>query len=379
MIPGLARSASTVLLLGFAVCSPAAASPVCDRLSFDLATLSSRDTPRAEARKFARAIVQQKRSLRELGDTLRSTGCSTGSLMVIGGPNASECSGLAAKKTRMERNLAILEDKRLALMANDTGERQRKRLVTALASNRCNEEPLLVSTPADSGPPLVGDGNDPGDRLETIQVPSTMPDYQDRRFVDLGGAARSGSYRTMCVRTCDGAFFPISSHASTLNFGRDAQVCSMMCPGSDTELYYHSLYSESSEMRSASTGKPYRAMKTAFRYKVEAGRKPDQSRECGCNFSLYYQEMMRRQSFVRDPQSMPVRESSIVWLKPALRTSLTADKPISDQIAASQAKPRERAYLPNGNIRVIGPQFFPDQGIDFTKTTDIGETEISGK
>jgi hypothetical protein len=258
----------------------------------------------------------------------------------------------------MQRNLDILQNKRVSLMSEDTDEHKRERLVAALSENRCNEEPVLVSTPGEDGSePLVRD--DPNG-FETIRVPSDEPDYNGRQFVDLGGASMNGNYRTMCVRTCDGAYFPISSHASPLDFGRDAQVCSMMCPGTETELYYHPLASESSEMRSASTGRPYDELRNAYRFRTE---NPGSRPECGCNFALYYQEMMKRQSYVRDPGNIPARESSIVWLKPALRSSLAK----ADAVAANLPTPKERNYVPNAHIRVIGPQFLPDKRIDFTK------------
>jgi hypothetical protein len=358
MTPYFARKAATALLFALALGGSAHASPICNRLSFELATFSEQKVPTAEARKYARAIIEQKQSLRALGQTMRESGCSSGSMTIIGGPNAQECSRLETKKARMERNLEILEAKRVSLMSSARSGMERQRLVDALSENRCNEEPLLVSTPGDDGSePLVR--TDP-DGFETIRVPSTEPNYNDSQFVDLGGAAANGSFRTMCVRTCDGAYFPVSSHASTLNFRRDAQVCSMMCPGNETELYYHSIHGESASMRSTTTGRSYEDLPNAYRFRTS---KPGDTKECGCNFALYYQEMMRREAFVNNPDSMPAKQSSIVWLKPELRGQLK--KPAD--IAASARKPEERDYKPSDRIRVIGPQFLPDKGIDFTK------------
>jgi hypothetical protein len=355
---GFARTFAVALLLGAGSAGHAGASAICDRLGFELANLEGRDEPADEVGKFGRAIAAQKQSLQNLDLGMRKAGCSAGSISVIGGPNAGECSRLEAKKSRMQRNLQILENKQVSLMSEDAGGGKRSRLVAALSENHCDEEPVLVSTPGEDGSePLVHD--DPNG-LETIRVPSDEPDYNGRQFVDLGGAAMNGNYRTMCVRTCDGAYFPISSHASPLNFGRDAQVCSMMCPGTATELYYHPLQSESSEMRSASTGRPYDELENAYRFRTE---KPGSKPECGCNFALYYQEMMKRQSYARDPASIPPQESAIVWLKPALRSSLKK----ADELAANVPKPRERNYVPNAHIRIIGPRFLPDKGIDFTR------------
>jgi hypothetical protein len=334
----------------------ASAGAVCDRLSFELANLASLSTPGAEARKFARAIVDQKRSLRELARTSRAAGCSSGSLRVVGGANAGECEAFAAKQARMERNLEILEHKRIALLSRQSTGAERRRLVAALDANGCNEQPLVVSTAADDADALV---QSPDDAMETIRIPSDGADYRDSRFVDLGGASVSGSFRTMCVRTCDGAYFPISSHASTLSFRRDAQVCSMMCPGTETELYYHSIQQESDAMRSTRTGRPYEEMDNAFRFRT----RPLDRSQCGCNFSVYYSEMMRREAYISNPDKQPVRQSSIVWLKPVLRGGL--EKPV--QTAVIRPAAVERSYVPDDKVRVIGPKFLPDNGIDFTR------------
>jgi hypothetical protein len=356
-----ARTAAAVLLMSLSLAGNAAASDICDRLGFALANLSERAVPTDEVRKYGRAIVEQKRSLRELGRTMRRDGCSNGSVMVVGGANADECSHLEAKQARMERNLEILEAKKISLLSDNSSGLQRRRLVAALEQNRCNEQPQLVSTPGnDDSASLVS--KDAGG-LETIRVPSSEPNYSDSQFVDLGGAAINGNYRTMCVRACDGAYFPVSSHASPMNFRRDAQVCSMMCPGTETELYFHSIQTESAAMRSTRTGRPYDEMQNAYRFRTQ---KPGSKAECGCNFALYYKEMMKRQSYVANPASIPEKQSAIVWLKPELRGGL---KKTTEAVA--EKKPQERDYVPDGHVRIIGPQFLPDKGIDFTSPATV--------
>jgi hypothetical protein len=45
-----------------------------------------------------------------------------------------------------------------------------------------------------------------------------------------------GGLRTVCVRTCDGYFFPVSFGTSEGNLGRDQSTCSNACPGA--RLFY---------------------------------------------------------------------------------------------------------------------------------------------
>jgi Protein of unknown function (DUF2865) len=54
----------------------------------------------------------------------------------------------------------------------------------------------------------------------------------------LGDTASSG-YRTICVRTCDGYYFPISFSASRARFKVDETVCKSMYGGADAELFVY--------------------------------------------------------------------------------------------------------------------------------------------
>ena len=110
------------------------------------------------------------------------------------------------------------------------------------------------------------------------------------------------------MRTCDGGFFPITAGATPLDFRRDEKVCAMMCPQTQTELYYHSLSSQETEdMVSAVTGKPYSMLPSAFAYRTRDLSKPSQ---CGCDLSAYYQEMIRREKALKgdgdDVAAVPV-------------------------------------------------------------------------
>ena len=50
--------------------------------------------------------------------------------------------------------------------------------------------------------------------------------------------SRSGSYRTMCVRMCDGFYWPISHNVARSSFYRDANACRASC-GEDAKLFFH--------------------------------------------------------------------------------------------------------------------------------------------
>jgi hypothetical protein len=349
---------ASLALAGFLLPAPVQASAVCEQIARDLVNVRDTASISQEVRKYANAIAAQKMNIRGLEQKLKDTHCSLGSLIIVGGPNAEECKTLEGSMDRMQNNLSILVDKRETLARVQPTGLERQRLITAEAENHCDAQPVI------SANQTANTSETASAETETISVPTSVPDYSERQFVDLGGAGMTGVYSTMCVRTCDGGYFQVSSHASYANFRRDAQVCSMMCPGTETELFFHTITEESADMRSAETGQPYDELKNAFRFRT---RKPGQNSQCGCNFSLYYKEMMRRESFINNPQAGEVRQSSIVWVKPNLRGSIP-DSKVETQLASAHP---ERQYRPDARIRVVGPVFLPDAGrIDFTKTID---------
>lgn len=94
---------------------------------------------------------------------------------------------------------------------------------------------------------------------------------RERVYGNDWGGSFAGTYRTLCVRTCDGYYFPISFSTTEESFSRDSATCSSMCPGtaSDARLFiHHNPGQDSSEMISLD-GQPYSELENAFRYRTE--------------------------------------------------------------------------------------------------------------
>ena len=47
----------------------------------------------------------------------------------------------------------------------------------------------------------------------------------------------SGTFRTICVRTCDGFYYPISAATSSARFAEDEKACRASCPATEVQLY----------------------------------------------------------------------------------------------------------------------------------------------
>lgn len=80
-------------------------------------------------------------------------------------------------------------------------------------------------------------------------------------------ALRWGNMRTVCVRLCDGYYFPINANSHSDNFYEELAMCVGRCPGADVSLYVHGNGSAVEGMRSTMTGEPYVRLPTAFDYR----------------------------------------------------------------------------------------------------------------
>jgi len=74
------------------------------------------------------------------------------------------------------------------------------------------------------------------------------------------------SYRTVCVRSCDGFYFPISSATSRNGFHKDANVCHSRC-GTTAELYYMPRRSNDISNARNLSGQTYDELENAFKYR----------------------------------------------------------------------------------------------------------------
>jgi hypothetical protein len=81
-----------------------------------------------------------------------------------------------------------------------------------------------------------------------------------------GASSATGSYRTLCVRLCDGFYFPISFATPEAGLARDAEQCRASC-GAEARLFYHLNPGGSVETMLDLTGRAYSALPNAFKYR----------------------------------------------------------------------------------------------------------------
>jgi hypothetical protein len=75
------------------------------------------------------------------------------------------------------------------------------------------------------------------------------------------------TYRTVCVRLCDGYYWPISFATGRDAFDRDSKTCKKSCE-SPAALYYYPNPGGEPEDMVGLDGKPYKSLDTAFVYRA---------------------------------------------------------------------------------------------------------------
>ncbi len=81
--------------------------------------------------------------------------------------------------------------------------------------------------------------------------------------------AQSGSFRTVCVRTCDGFYFPISYATNSSRFAQDEKTCQRMCPAAEAMLFSYRTTGEDITQATSISGQPYTALPNALKYRQE--------------------------------------------------------------------------------------------------------------
>ncbi len=165
------------------------------------------------------------------------------------------CVDLARQKEDAQRRLADLEAQRQQIIGSSEHS-YREDIVRELARNNCGANYQQEARRQDRGP------------FSSI--------WQDEESAGSGngwgtyGANQSyATYRTICVRLCDGYFFPVSFSTLPSHFEQDAASCQSKC-AAPVELYYYqnpgAAVDQSVALHSQA---PYTSLKTAFRYRKE--------------------------------------------------------------------------------------------------------------
>jgi hypothetical protein len=235
---------------------PPARSQACLRLESQLAGLERGTADPSRAEQIARyedaANKQQFELDRVIGQS-RRIGCQGSGFFSLFSGQPAQCGEINRQIQQMRANLdRILSDHERLQGGTADREGQRRSLLAALGQNDCGPQYRSAAAGQQRGffDGIFGPG--------AILGPSEP--YQ------------SSAFRTVCVRTCDGYYFPISYSASPNRFAEDERTCQRMCPAAEAQLFAYRNPGEEITQAVSISGQPYTALPNAFRYRQQVDR-----------------------------------------------------------------------------------------------------------
>lgn len=275
---------------------PAEAQAVCAQIRARIAQLDRAPAGAAANRRFAAAARSQRAEIANVTRAYQAAGCG-------GFFQGQQCAALDARRRQMQANLAQLEAQSGGGGVQSAQRvQQRAQLVAAYDANGCG----ATREAAAPRPGLFGFGGAPqrdvtreyrtpdarpqtayregaepqrpgfGNFIEHLfgarrETPAGLPDYvepvpEDQlRSGDGDERPRNVGHRAVCVRLCDGAFFPMtSSPRPGAQLGQE-ELCQMQCPGAEVALYR--MRDDQIENAVSADGAPYTALPNALRFR----------------------------------------------------------------------------------------------------------------
>jgi len=175
------------------------------------------------------------------------------------------CVDMATEVENAKRRLAELEAQRQQL-GSSAGRSYQDEIIRELARNNCGPAYQQEARKRD-GNPFSSIWQD-----EESSGPGSFGNYSNLPFA---------TYRTLCVRLCDGYYFPISFSTLPNHFERDETACTSKC-AAPVELYYHQNPGGAVEqMVGVRNQEPYTNLKSAFVYRKQF------IQGCSCKQSEY--------------------------------------------------------------------------------------------
>ncbi|MGC1894066.1 MAG: DUF2865 domain-containing protein [Pseudolabrys sp.] len=337
--------------LTFGAAHGQSSNPVCPRLEAQLVSLDRGNADPARVEQIRRTedmVNRQQYEVDRMVAQSRRIGCETSGFFSIFSNPPPQCGGIV-RQINQQRNALERMRNDLERLNGGTAERaaQRRGLLIALGDNAC------------------------GPQYRAAALAGQQGGFWDRLFGDNGGGSvvstplspMGGTFRTVCVRTCDGFYFPISYSTSPDRFREDEMACQRMCPAAEVSLYaYHNPGEEMAQAVSLN-GRPYSELPTAFQYRKSMGpecscRRPGESwaqtlKAIGPDDTVapgdvVVTEQNAKQFSQPRVEGKPIRPDQRT---PAVTSAPPA--PASNAESSGQADPAKRS------VRTVGPTFWP--------------------
>lgn len=230
--------------------------PVCTRLEAQLGAVDrgASDPARADQiKRYEEALGKQQNELERVSTQARRAGCEGSGFFQLFSGQSQQCGPLNNQiqqiRSWIDRTRSDLE----RLQAASVDQNQRRGILMALAQNDCGSQyraAAQAAQPRNFFETLFGGGG--GSSSGGFAPPEST---------------QSSNYRTVCVRTCDGFYFPISFSTVQSRFGEDEQACKRMCPAAEAVLFSYRNPGEDIAKATSLSGRAYTELPNAFRYR----------------------------------------------------------------------------------------------------------------
>ncbi|MGY8661052.1 DUF2865 domain-containing protein [Bradyrhizobium sp. UFLA05-109] len=343
------------------------ANPICSRLEGQLAALdrggSGDPAKDDQIRRYQDSATRQQAELDRVTAQAKRMGCDSSGFFSLFNNQSAQCGPVNTQIQQMRANLDQITSNLERLRAGGPGsynpdrDNQRRSVLVSLAQNNCGPQYANAAQSQGAGnflSNLFGGGNNPNN-----PPPGAPP-------ADLG--PQSGTYRTVCVRTCDGAYFPVSFATVPARFPDDEKTCKALCPAADAALYAYRNPGEDMNAAVSVSGQPYTALPNAFKFRSEFNP------SCSCKAAgQSWADALKSaddKAAVQQQGDIIVTEESA---KKMQQRQLTKGAPTSSKKGATPP-PETTATAPaatapadttttneNKPIRSVGPTFLPQQ------------------
>src|ERR1700709_1905013 len=208
----------------------AAVNPMCPRLEAQLASIDrgggGGDPAREEQiRRYQDAQAKEQSELDRVTSQARRMGCDSSGFFSLFSGQSAQCGPVNNQIQQVRANLDQITTSLERLrggsgFGNPERDNQRRSVLLALAQNNCGPQYANAAR---------GGGNFLDNLFGNNNNPAAAPPS------DLG--PQSGTFRTVCARSCDGGYFPISFATVPSRFPDDERSCKALCPASEATLF----------------------------------------------------------------------------------------------------------------------------------------------
>ncbi|MGP0061637.1 MAG: DUF2865 domain-containing protein [Beijerinckiaceae bacterium] len=214
----------------------------CGRLQAQIAAL---DQAQTQSNPYAAAAQKQREEIGRTQAYAQSIGCSRQQFLFFGSAPPPQCPALNARIQQMQANLAQLDGN-----ARQAGNNAQRQDLVLRYNAYCRGEPQqkgflesLFGGPSQTVP-------------SEVAPDQALPTTDDQ--------TPKGGSEALCVRSCDGGFFPLSvaRHGAGENL---TELCKALCPNADASVYTR-VPGQVIQTAVSLDGSPYADLPAALKY-----------------------------------------------------------------------------------------------------------------